>query len=102
MSEKKPTPVKEKNPQSEAFNWEARVKKEMESPHSWDETWGAYYKPSVPTRYNDRITFLEKELKTMQDVGRPVKYGVGAPFEEIHQIDHRRKKETSLDGTVGN
>ena len=26
---------KEKNPQADAFNWEQRVKKEMEAPHQW-------------------------------------------------------------------
>ena len=94
------SPPKDKNPQSDAFNWDARVKKEMESPHSWNETWGAYFKPSVPTRYNERIEFLEKELRTMQDVGWPVKYGVAAPFQEISQKDYRRKKQPSLDGSI--
>jgi hypothetical protein len=91
-AEEAKSPAKEKNPQSDAFNWDTRVKKEMKSPHSWNETWGSYFKPSVPTEYAERIKFLEKELSTMQDVGRPLKYGVSVPFQEISQKDYRRKK----------
>jgi|Transcript_11704 hypothetical protein len=100
MAEEGRSPTKEKNPQSDAFNWDARVKKELDAPHQWNGTWGEYFKPSVPSNYSERTKFLEQELKTMQDVGRPVKYGVGAPFQEISQKDYRRKKTALLDGIM--
>lgn len=92
MAEKPKDSVKGRNPQIDAFNWEARVKKEMDSPQSWNETWGTYFKPTVPTSLDDRIQYLEKELETMKDVGRPVKYGAGAPLQDIKRNDYRRKK----------
>lgn len=93
MPEKEKAAAKDKNPQSDAFNWEARVRKEMEAPHSWNNTWGVYFKPSVPTDYDERIEFLEKELKTIQETGRPEKNGVApSPFREICQEDFRIKK----------
>ena len=88
--------VKDRDPQCSATNWEARVKKEMDSPQSWHETWGTYFNPPVPTGYDDRIEFLERELETMKDVGRPFKYGVAAPLQGLKFNDHRRKKITTL------
>lgn len=99
-TEEKKNPVKEKNPQSDAANWDARVKKELEAPHLWNETWGTYFEPVVPTKNEKRIQFLEKELNSMEDVGRPIKYGVAPPFKEIIQKDYRRKKAAKLGGTL--
>ncbi len=82
---------KEVNPLAEAFNWDQRVKTELEAPHKWNEAWGSYFDNGVPLDYSKRIEYLEREVsKFPASDMHPFPYGVGKPFPQIDK-DHRRR-----------
>ena len=50
-----------------AKNWEDRVNGETQSVHKWKETWGELFKGEVPFDYEEKIKYLEKQLKDSGD-----------------------------------
>lgn len=50
-------------------NWEQRVLSEHESPHKWNETWGALFQSEVPFNYEQRIEYLENKLNKFKSKG---------------------------------
>jgi hypothetical protein len=91
MAEEKKA-AKQSNPLADAKNWEQRLITEQEAPHKWNESWGELFNSGVPHEYNQRIKYLEDQLKTIPATKTLPKYGVGQAFKEIGNNDYRRKK----------
>ena len=62
MGDEAKATTKEKNPQADAFNWEQRVKKEMEAPHQWcvENKHSIPFRPSIGCSY--LMTFVSMML----------------------------------------
>ena len=99
MAEEKPLATiiptkksKEVNAVSEGFNWNQRVKKEVEAPIKWNADWGSEFGGEIPLDYEDRIKYFKKALKDAPKAAiHPPKYGLGEAFPTIG-LDYKRKK----------
>ena len=84
--------VRQKNPMADAANWNARVNTEQEAPHKWNEAWGQMFQSNIPHDYQDRVKFLQEELKALPEIKPYPKYGGSEPFPTFGSEDRRRKK----------
>ena len=84
--------VREKNPMSEAVTWNDRILTEIEAPHKWNEAWGSMFQSEVPHDYKERISYLEKELKSLPTVKPYPKYGGGDPLP-TYGVDTANKRK---------
>ena len=89
-----PEPSKKSlNPTAESQNWELRVRTELESNQKWNNDWGTLFPNKVPNELQDRVVFLEQQLKEKPtDVLPRSSIGFYAPLKDVGKKDHRRKK----------
>ena len=75
---------------AEAFNWEQRVKGEVNAAREWTSNWGTLFAPNQPTSYRERIDRLKQKM-TMEKL----------PVQSNYQMSYSNNKADTCLCTYG-
>ena len=75
---------------AEAFNWEQRVKGEVNAAREWTSNWGTLFAPDQPTSYRERIDRLKQKM-TMEKL----------PVQSNYQMSYSNNKSDPCLCTYG-
>ena len=50
---------------ADAFNWEQRVRGELQAARAWSPNWGSVYAPNAPKDYSEKIAKLKEKMEKL-------------------------------------
>ena len=97
-AERRPGEKNEHNFVADAFNWEQRVKGEINAAKVWSSNWGEVFAPDSAKSYSEKIAKLKEKLATLPPVQAfmsttHLSFTKVVPYKESGK-DYKRKSTT--------